>query len=186
MRRTVFRIKKDVTNYQYFLPAEKASIIDLDDDCLPIKASWKPPEVYIYQPKLKQGDFFNFTSNLLIANTKAIKILASHFEMAGEILPLYHEGIEYGVVNILECINCLNKNKTEWEIDEETGDKAWIDKYAFHPERFSESSLFKIPETSRGEILLVEGLLAPEEEFRYLVKEAGLEGLKFEELWRSD
>jgi hypothetical protein len=59
-------------------------------------------------------------------------------------------------------------------------------RYSFHPDRFSESPLFKIPETCRAQILLVEGFRDPEEEFRYVVEQTGLKGLVVQELWSYD
>jgi hypothetical protein len=60
-----------------------------------------------------------------------------------------------------------------------------IDKYEFHADRL-DYSLFKIPQTMHGEILTVEGIGSPDEEFKPLVEKYGLKGLRFEELWSSD
>lgn len=58
-----------------------------------------------------------------------------------------------------------------------------IEKYAFHPSRLGEASLFKIPETGRAEILtLFRGEPDAQENFITAYKESGLTGLKFEEL----
>jgi hypothetical protein len=50
---------------------------------------------------------------------------------------------------------------------------------------FIEVPLFKIPETRRGEILTIEGMKDPEDEFKYRVESGGYEGLKFELLWEG-
>jgi len=49
-----------------------------------------------------------------------------------------------------------------------------------------QSTIFKIPQTRQSEVLVVEGLKAPEEEFRYTVEKSGLKGLLFTELWLDD
>jgi hypothetical protein len=56
----------------------------------------------------------------------------------------------------------------------------------FHRNRFSESRLFKIPETYAGEILAIDLDQDPDEEFKSVVELAGLEGLDFVELWSDE
>lgn len=179
----VFRVKKDVRHYQYFLTEREEDALMLIMDCTPISDRWIPPPVFIFEPKLKAGDFFQFSSSVLITSPRATELLRTHLEMAGELLPLPYQGQEFTLLNITECINCLDYQNSEWVTDEQTGTALWLKKYAFHRHRFTESSLFKIPETSRSEILLVEGLHEPEEEFRAIVQREHLEGLIFEELW---
>jgi hypothetical protein len=106
--------------------------------------------------------------------------------MAGELLPLPHEGREYTVLNVTECINCLDQDASQWSLNPSTGERVRLVRYAFHRDRFSESPIFKIPETCRAEVLVVEGLLDPEDEFRSVVRRAQLRGLIFEQLWEDD
>jgi len=49
-----------------------------------------------------------------------------------------------------------------------------------------ESSIFKIPQTARADILCYEGLKDPVDEFKPTVEKRGLTGIKFRELWQSD
>jgi hypothetical protein len=81
--------------------------------------------------------------------------------------------------------NCLDHDKTEWEYGETTGKPIRIVRYAFHEDRMPESSIFKIPETGRSEILCYEGARDPEDEFKPFVERNGITGLKFTELWSS-
>jgi hypothetical protein len=149
------------------------------------KDEWVPPPVFILYPKRRRGSFFQFGSSVLITPPDVTYILQGHFEMAGELLPLPHEGEVFTVLNVTECINVLDHERTEWAINPETGSKMRPVRYAFHPHRFTETTLFKIPETARAEIFVVEGLQDPEDEFRYVVEKEGLEGIIFEEVWRS-
>ena len=55
--------------------------------------------------------------------------------------------------------------------------------YVFNPVRLDESSLFKIPETYRSEILVLEREGDPESEFKAAVEKSGLKGLQFKEIW---
>ena len=182
----VYRVKNDVNHYQFFLPEHEDDCMELNMDCTPQAETWTPPSVYIYMPRLREGDFYQFDSSILITSPKATDVLRTHLEMAGELLPLPYRGQTFTVLNVTECINCLNQDKTRWIYGESTGARIEIAEYAFYPNRFSESVLFKIPETCRGEVLLVEGLPGCEvEEFRYVVEQNGLEGLLFEEIWSS-
>ncbi len=99
-------------------------------------------------------------------------------------MPLPYENEVFTVLNVTECINCLDREKTEWEYAKGSGKKLWIKKYAFHHDRFS-STIFKIPETCMSEILIVEGLRGPEDEFKQTVEAAGLQGLIFEKIWEE-
>lgn len=108
------------------------------------------------------------------------------FEMAGELLPLKYSGQSYNLVNVLECVNCLDEQKTKWVTGKTTGAKIRIADYHFNKERLSESTIFKIPETALAEILCVEGLKDPADEFKYQVDSRRLKGLRFEELWSDD
>jgi hypothetical protein len=176
----VFRVRTDVNHFQYFLPENRSDYpILMDFDGTSKAKSWKPPPVYILKPKHKKGDFFNFGTGYLILSSRARDVLGEFLEMAGELLPLPYKGETYSLLNVTECIDCLDQKKTEFYPDQAPK------KYAFHPDRFVESQLFKIPETDKAEILLVEGRDDPEEEFRHIVEANKLQGLIFEQLWKD-
>lgn len=182
----VYRIKHDF-NFQYFLP-EDQSVWQTDlliMDCRSKGKNWTSPKVFSYEPLLKAGDFWKLGAGMLITTPKATDILLTFLEMAGELLPLFYQGQTFTILNVTECINCLDDTNTKWVYGETTGAKIRIEKYAFYPDRFSESTIFKIPETHKGEILVVEGLKDPEDEFKYTVENAGLQGIIFEQIWES-
>ena len=180
----VYRVRQDIERYQYFLRADDEPFI-LEPDCKPRAATWTPPPVFVYEPLLEDGDFYQFGDSILIASPRATEVLRGFFEEAGELLPLPHEGTQYTLLNVTLCINCLDHERSAW-LRTKAGQRVYPTRYAFHRNRFDESALFKIPETHPGEILLVEGLREPEEEFRHVVEQAGLRGLRFEELWHED
>lgn len=172
----VYSVQADTTNYRRLLPADE-SVWDTDMlffDCEPKAAVWKPPPLYCFNPKKKPGDFVNLRCGCLIAEPSAMSTIAGCFEMAGELLPLPFEGRVLTLLNVLECVNSLDSDRSEWEMTAE-GERVRLIKYVFHPRRFSESSLFKIPETSRAEVLAVEHECDPETEFKAAV-ESGTEG----------
>ena len=75
------------------------------------------------------------------------------------------------------------KKNTKWVLGKTTNTKIRIKEYHFEPSHFSESTLFKIPETAMAEVLTVSGLKDPEDEFKFVVEREGLEGIIFEEVW---
>jgi hypothetical protein len=180
----VFRIGMDVNHYQYFLEEREDGKFLLHTDATPRKDGWVPPPVFIFKPKHKAGDFYQFGYYALIANSRANDTLRGFFERAGELLPLPFEGAEYTLLNVLHVVDCLDVERTPELVREG-------DRYALRPDsierlRQTTSVLFKIPETARSEILLVEGLLDPAQEFRAVVERAGLKGLLFYEVWSDE
>ena len=107
-------------------------------------------------------------------------------EMAGQLLPLTLDGGELILLNVLECINCLDRANTLWLDGPSSGPDARIARYVFHSNRFIVSSIFKIPETCASEVLVVERFGDPEEEFKAGVERAGIGGIAFELLWQQD
>ncbi len=99
------------------------------------------------------------------------------------LLPLPFKDKLYHVLNVTECVNVLDDHKTEWLYENGIGP---IKKYAFHAGRLTEAPLFKIPETCRSEILTLEGIKDPEDEFKGRVERLGLKGLIFEEIWSNE
>ncbi len=178
----VYRIVTDVNHYQYFFAEHEEEEVKLLTDCIPRATTWEPPSVYVYNPRHKAGDFYSFHGCSLITNPRATAVLASFLEMAGELLPLPYNGQEYSLLNITECINCRDRERTTW-LKDETGANVLPVQYVFHRNRFAESRLFKIPETYGGEILVVDLDQDPDEEFKSAVELAELEGLCFHELW---
>ena len=179
----VFRITTDVDRFQYFLTENRGDEELLEMDGTPGAEKWSPPPVFIYMPKHEPGDFFNFGGGILISSPMATEALRYHLQMAGELLPLPYAGETYTLLNVTECIECLDQERTKWQIGRTTGKRVGIRRYSFYPDRFSESDIFKIPHTSKAEILYVEGLKDQEDSFRYAVEAAGLRGLRFEEVW---
>ena len=181
----VFRIVLDVNHYQSLL-VEDDSIWRTNElvfDASPKQNGWKPPGVYVLHPLLKRGNFFHFCAGAFACDRTALGATQDLLERSAELLPIGHKGERLYVVNVTECIAVLDEERTRWIYGETTGMPIRIDRYCFHPRRLTETPLFKIPETARGEIFTVEGMKDPEDEFKYRVEQAGLQGLVFEEVW---
>ena len=172
----VFKISRDY-RYQYFLPEDDHNHVLSSLDATPRLANWNPPAVFVYEPKLMVGNFYNTGVNL-IADQRATDALRPLFEMAGELLPLDYKGQRFTVLNVMVCVDCLDHDKSEWRIGP-SGSRSLV-KPVFSPELLPPSPIFKIHDTIAT--FLTEGLLAPDQEFREIVRREGLKGLKFEEI----
>lgn len=186
----VYEVSSDLNKYKSVLFEEgvdefKHPLLKFDGES--VSEAWTPPGVWCPYPKKKAGDFWGIGSTGVPAVTRAAyPHIQTHVEMAGEILPLTFEGVELLIMNVTEVINCLDHDKCRWH-DDGGSRRLNIDAgYHFRPERFSESSLFRLPETCRSSrIYCVERSGDPEEDFRAAVESAQLKGLKFKQIWQE-
>jgi len=181
---TVYSVSVDVNRFQTFIPEDpgvwRRGVLRLD--CTPLLSHWTPPDVYVHNPTREQGDFFHLCPGGIVVEAQAAERVRNLLEMAGELLPFKHKQRQYYLLNILECVNCLDVENTDWVVDSQSRARIRIKQYQFH-RRFSESTLFKIPETSRGEILCVAGIKNCDDEFKCQVETLGLTGLIFRHIW---
>jgi hypothetical protein len=182
----VFRIRLDSNRFQSLLPRDPAvwSSDSLIMDCNP-KLGWHAPPVYVPNPKLRKGSFLHLCSGAFVADETAVEVLRTQLEMAGELLPIPVEDRLLHLINILECVNCLDHDRTQWVYGKATNARIRVAEYHFDARRFSEATLFKIPETAKAEVLTVVGLKDAEDGFKEIVERTGLEGIVFELLWSS-
>jgi hypothetical protein len=178
----VFRMGFDGDRYQYFAADRPEDPWVLRFDGSSKEETWIPPPVYIPYPKHRAGAFYNANPSNLIATPEATERLNSHFSFAGELLPLPYKGTVFTLLNVTQCIDVLDHDRTEFNILP-SGIKAGIERFAFLAHRFVETSLFKIPEFKGGEIFVLEGANDFEMEFREAVAAYGFEGLIFKEIW---
>ena len=182
----IYKVIDDANNIQLVQPTDFNLIKNLnflDFDCDLRASEWKELEVYIYNPKTKPKDFYSMISGILIFNEKVLDICQTVFEMSGEILPLQVErGEKLYLLNILQCMNGLDYNRTIWDYYP-NGNKGRILDYKFHEWRIvNESTLFKIPETSKTDIFCFTDDRNEDDQFYYLYHKHKLTGLIFEEI----
>lgn len=183
----IFNVHTDIDKYQVILPvSDSDEVYDLIDFTgLPKTDIWKPIEFYIDNPLANKSDFFSFINSAAFAcNKKALDKLMRFWKMGAELLPIYLEdGTELFIVNVIDCVNALNQTKSEYDFYADGTRSNRILKYAFHKNRFHESSIFKIPETANIQVLTYSDVKSPEDEFYNAYKQSGLEGLIFEEIY---
>ena len=147
-------------------------------DGYPVGDSWEPLEFYVRRPTLKKPDIWGVADTLAFEKN-AVAVLQLCLDQAGEQLRLPFQKRNLIVLNVTYVIDALDKKRSVYPPDMPD----MIRKYVFHADRL-DYSLFKIPETR--EILTVEGLASPDDEFKPLVEKHGLKGLRFDELWSGE
>ncbi len=181
----IYSVKVDSNKSQWLMPqVDKEEILDYTAfDCEPKLASWQQKEWYSFNPKSFEGNFYSIGSNGAFAFDKSVydSDLFTLLEMSGEILPVNLAGKEVYIINVLECVNALDENSTKWDIYDD-GSRGRILDYTFHKDRVSESTLFKIPQTSKSEILTYSGIKDEYDEFMRLYQKLGFTGLVFDKL----
>jgi hypothetical protein len=190
----VFQLKSDF-KYQSFYPydprdPQAAELVKADilmRKGTPRLSSWNPPSIYVEKPELERGNFAHLWGfGGFVVDTHAREVLRSILEDTCELLPfLPHEEEVFHKMNVLKMVDCLDMERTKWRINKATGQKSFqIEEFHFSPERFSESTLFKLPKDPA--LLTITGLGDPKLEFKSIVEREGLTGLRFEELWSEN
>lgn len=199
---TFFDVDADVERFQYFLFEDADEALKLVSNGNPWKDHWVPPDVYSFQPRLREGDFWNLggVGRCFAVRPEAFETGVDLFlQPAGELLPLPYQGREFQVLNITECIDALDREQTTWyrydDLDEEEFDHGprevfkpppRVEKPAFRLDRLG-WQLFKIPETAVTNIYYWERSLDGEEEqFRHFCERHGLTGLTFTEIYTAE
>jgi hypothetical protein len=155
---------------------------------VPIK-DWHPPEMRSPYPLHIAPDFWSLDTNTgaFAAGSKAMEIreLNNIFLDAGQLLPLPFKGEELTICNILECVDCIDEEKTEWHLEARTKKRLSPKRPFFVERELPHSSLFKIYQDPR-QIYVWERNRDPECEFKACVEANKLTGLKFEPMWSEE
>jgi hypothetical protein len=184
----IYKARPDVDRFQYLLLADERDRRDFPSFDGRMVEQWRPPGVFSYQPQLQAGDFwgFNMTAATWATTPDATERLARFLLRAGQVLPVRYGGEDFGLLNVTECVECLDHDATLWRLGATSRQPTMIEKYAFRADRLPESTIFKIPETARGQILCIEGRGDPEDEFKPTAQRLGMTGLSFREIWSDD
>ncbi len=182
----VYGVAVDVERFQTLIPKDEriwsSGLLAFDGRA---KGEWRSIDTYVHNPILTRGNFFHLCPGALVFDETAYGALDEALERAGEILPISVEGGEnLFLLNVTECVNALDAGSSEWRLSRD-GVRLGVKQYAFHASRLPESSLFKVPETVRGDVLAV--WRGPEDEgFIEAYRSANLTGLAFTPIWQNE
>lgn len=182
----IFRIRVDVEKFQTIVPEDEgvwnSGSLEFDGKEKG-GGEWQSPSLFSFDPLKRRGNFFYLSPGVLVFDEKAMDVLDDILEMAGEILETELLGERLFALNVTQCYNSLDLETTAWRIDPRSGKRLSIKQYVFHGNRFGESSIFKIPETVRAEVLTYSEVKGREDEFIARYQESSLEGLEFDLLF---
>lgn len=204
---TFFEVGTEPDLYQYFVVDEPGW--DIVFDGRPVADHWYAPSVSSFQPRLREGDFWNFGVGAygacLAVRPEALgeTHIGGFLERAGELLPFEYGSRTFSVLNITECIDALDRERTSWvdrsdmDVEEIAGDLAdeladaissappKVDTPMFDLERLG-WQLFKIPETAITSIYYWERSIDdPRDQFRGVYEAHGLTGLTFTPIYSA-
>jgi hypothetical protein len=155
---------------------KKSGVKSWSFDGTKAKKDWKPLEVYVREPKLTKPDIWPLANTFAMERDAAV-VLQLPLDQSCEQLMLPFEHRKLIVMNVTYVLECLDTKKSKYDPDT----PHHIDKFVFHADRL-DYSLFKIPQNPQW-IFTVEGLAAPDDEFKPLVENHGLKGVRFQEVW---
>jgi hypothetical protein len=181
----VFEIKPDFA-YQTFYTSDPNGLDDVEEeyslDGGSKLANWKPLPMFEADGHLKQGNFSHCWEGGFIVDTRASTVLKPILEECAEMLPLKrYKGRAYHLLNVLNCVDCLDEQRTKWRVGKKNKTRFAIDEFQFIPERLPDSMLFRIPKNVA--LFTVVGHPKARAEFKTIVEREGLTGLKFDEVW---
>lgn len=180
---TVYRVLAD-ENYQSLEPADPQAFNAAR------RGTWRfdgfkvegPLERLVVRsgaPALPRPDVWRL-ANTLAFEERAWGELVTFFDQSCQTFKLPFEGRTLFVMNVTYVIQCLDRKAS---VLDPAGTHA-IRRFAFHEDRL-DYSLFKIPQTATHDIYTVEGLAAPDDEFKPVVEKFAIKGLRFEQIWRG-
>lgn len=184
----IFEVSADVTKYQSIFTVDDSArtlLKTIFDSSSRLK-EWEEIEFFVFDTRLMVPDFYYIgNSSAFACNEKAVEEFGRLFNIGCELLPIRLEtGEKLYIVNVLDCINCLNEKLSVFDYYD-NGDRGRILKYSFH-KRFTESSLFKIPQNPKAAIFAYSRFKSAYDEFYTTYQNSNFKGLIFEEVFSDE
>lgn len=174
----IWLIKLEVDKYNSFNGYDVKEKLSVNFYGNNISDKWVAPSITAYYKKRKIADISSFSNGAPLFNEKTIDVLEEFLKDKAELLPVYHEKSKYYVVNIINVIDALDYEKSEFERFD-TGAIMYCTKYSFKPEIVENQHLFKIPLCNSIDIFV-------SDDFKKKVEETKIKGLIFVEAWNSE
>lgn len=141
--------------------------------------NWTPPEMELLGSKegLAVGDFPG-SPYAPIFSERAVAALGDLLNDAGELLPVICGPSRYYAFNVLAIVDAVDEEKSE-VFRVSSGKVVRIEKYAFHPHRVANLTLFNVPQLTSANYLFAT------DRCRSRAMEAKLLGMEFRTVWRE-
>ncbi|WP_340400343.1 suppressor of fused domain protein [Paenibacillus sp. FSL H8-0079] len=129
-------------------------------------------------------DIYGITSQLadMVINARAIEALKDYLVNKVELLPVEYNNEEYYVMNVINILDCIDKNSSI--ADKYGGFKNYI----FIEEEINNEHIFKTIsyDYELTELPIISSQTFVSDEFKQRVEEAGLQGFRFRLAWSSE
>jgi hypothetical protein len=133
-------------------------------------------------PQLPKADFMGFVPGAFVLTEDAMRRVGGF--QAAEFFPVYVEGDEYYVANVIQVFNALDRASSE--IEPGADGSIRIKRYAFHRNRLLETGVFKLPETALQEVLVFASENDdPEDSFPASLAREQFSGVSLAPLWSA-
>ena len=174
----IWLLKFDVDKYNSFNGYEVEQTLNISFFGSSLKNMWIPPSIKAYHRKRKIADASGFSSGAPLFNEKAVEVLKEFLDEKTELLLSYFDNSKYYVVNVVNVIDALDYEKSEFRRFS-NGEIMDCIKYYFKPQIAESQHIFKIPLGNSINIFV-------SDEFKKRVEEAKLKGFIFAEVWNSE
>ena len=181
----IWSLEEDVNFYEHI------TLIDGSDDewdnfsslfnGMPVSKGYKPLRVCVIENggKLKRGDMPYLSPGKPVFTKKALDALKTLLSPKVEILPIFCEGQELVILNVINQLDAIDLQKSDIKFMPDGKRIMRVKKFVFRPEVVSNQHIFKIRNQLYGTVFV-------SDEFRNRVLESGLEGIKFVKVWDSN
>ena len=187
----IYRMKADLDekNVSFLDLLDHEAFMKFDKELrrgLPVSDAFRFVELERDKSDLRETEFMDcsqvwITTGIVLFNQKAKDCLEGVFGDYVEFVPAKYQDDIYYIVNVLNIIDGLNYEKSEFEkLDD--GRPYSINKFSLRPNIVNNISIFKL--------FLEESIYSTEifvsQEVKDIVEANGLTGFSFEEVWRDD
>jgi len=145
---------------------------------------WRAPVAFGFEEDRRKphGDFPSLAnySKVPVVTERAWRLLQPLIGYCCEVLPVVHpSGQSHFFIHVMETIDALDVERAEINRSKIDGRINRIYKYAFKPGLLEGKHIFKLPLESGADLLV-------DDEFRKVVEENGLKGLRFSPIPMAD
>jgi hypothetical protein len=110
---------------------------------------------------------------------KSVDLLMPIMGSQVEVLPLSFKTKQYFLINVINVLDCIDYEASEFERFEPNGRIMFFYKYSFREDKLLKSTIFKITDELEGRPFFTDA-------FVDFVKKSDLRGFRFELVWDSD
>lgn len=176
----IWHLDFEVDEYNNLIVQDEEDLESLEFNGNSKSNIWQPMNVKIYGRKpLSDVTCLSLIPGIPVFNKKALEVLDAFINDSVEILSLNCNKGEFFAINVINILDCIDYDKSEYISFKSSGRIMRFEKYVFIKESVKEKHIFKIIDEPRRRAFV-------SDEFRNKVLESSLTGFKFELAWDSE